>query len=154
MTKSRRKYCSWTLLIVVHQQFSDCSFSLQTEEAAHTVVPLSHCCSTHWGVPDLFMVMVQSVWNAPASLHRPAKLETFLRFPSSFAYSSAQAWQLLVECKVGIFFFFLLYLPNKWGTLLLRYSWFLCLEINFWVNWILCDCMHNLKCSWNHHSRI
>lgn len=103
MTKSGSKYCSCALLILVHEQFSDCSFSLQREEAAHTVVPLSHCCSSHWGVPDLFMVMVKSVWNVSTSLHRPAKLETFLCFPSSFAYSSAQAWQLLVECSVGTF---------------------------------------------------
>lgn len=103
--KSGRKYCPCTLLILVHKQFSDCSFYLQIEEVAHTVVPLLHCCSTCWGVLALFMVMVKSVWNAPTSLHRPAKLEAFLHFPNSFAYPTAQAWQLLVECNIGAFLF-------------------------------------------------
>lgn len=49
---------------------------------------LALCCSTVWGVPDLFMVMVKLVWNVPTSLHRPAKLEIYLFFPSSFTYSS------------------------------------------------------------------
>lgn len=72
-----------------------------------------------------------------------------------FSSSLTATCSTSATCSVKlVFYFFLLYLPNKWETLLLRESWFLCLEINFWVNWILCDCMHNLKCSWNHHSRI
>lgn len=63
---------------------------------------LALCCSTIWGVPDLFVVMVKLVWNVPTSLHRPAKLEIFLFFPSSFTYSSVYARCVCMSCVTQV----------------------------------------------------
>lgn len=83
----------------------------------------THCCSTVWGVPDPIMVMVKLVWNVPTSLHRPAKLETFLSFLSSFANSLFELDSLHLEsCR---------YTLNAYVLELIKTL-----------------CIHKLKCSW------